>query len=82
METYEAMRQFADSWGLVGMFAVFLLAVLVAFRPGGKATAEQAAQIPFSDITPASSERSDATGGNSPALARESFRKSKHDRQK
>jgi cytochrome c oxidase cbb3-type subunit 4 len=36
METYTAMRHFADSWGLVFMFAVFVGVVLFMFRPGGK----------------------------------------------
>ena len=49
METYEAMRQFADSWGLVGMMAFFLTAVvsLLGRRAGAKASA--AAQIPLQD---------------------------------
>ncbi len=65
METYEAMRQFADSWGLLGMFVVFLMAVFFAFRPGGKASAEQAAQIPFSDVSPVSAKSSDDRNENS-----------------
>jgi cytochrome c oxidase cbb3-type subunit 4 len=47
METYTAMRHFADSWGLVFMFVVFVGVVLFMFRPGGKKAAERAAQIPF-----------------------------------
>ena len=49
METYTAMRQFADSWGLVFLFVVFVGAVLFMFRPGGKAAAGRAAQIPFKE---------------------------------
>lgn len=47
MERYEAMRQFADSWGLLGMVIVFLIAVGFALRPGSRARAEDAARIPF-----------------------------------
>jgi cytochrome c oxidase cbb3-type subunit 4 len=47
METYTAMRHFADSWGLVFMFAVFVGVVLWAFRPGSRATHEDIANIPF-----------------------------------
>ncbi len=49
METYTAMRHFADSWGLLFMFLVFCGVILFAFRPGGKAAAEQAAQIPLKE---------------------------------
>ncbi len=52
METYTAMRQFADSWGLLAMTLVFLGVVLFAFRPGGKSSAERASQIPFNDDKP------------------------------
>jgi cytochrome c oxidase cbb3-type subunit 4 len=49
METYTAMRHFADSWGLVFMFVVFVGVVLFMFRPGGKKAAERAAQIPLKE---------------------------------
>ncbi|MBN9072863.1 MAG: cbb3-type cytochrome c oxidase subunit 3 [Rhizobiales bacterium] len=49
METYTAMRQFADSWGLLGMTLFFIGALLFAFRPGSKASAEEAARIPLKD---------------------------------
>lgn len=49
METYEAMRQFADSWGLVGMMAVFLAAVVSTLLPGARQGADQAAAIPFNE---------------------------------
>lgn len=49
METYEAMRQFADSWGLVGMMAVFLIAVIWTLRPGSRKLAQDAARIPLDD---------------------------------
>lgn len=49
METYTALRQFADSWGLLGMVVFFVGAVLFVFRPGGRASAEEAARIPLKD---------------------------------
>jgi cytochrome c oxidase cbb3-type subunit 4 len=49
METYTAMRHFADSWGLVFMFAVFIGVVLFMFRPGAKKAADEAAQIPLKE---------------------------------
>lgn len=44
---YQSMRTFADSWGLLYMFIVFVIAVLWVFRPGSKKRAEEAAQVPF-----------------------------------
>jgi cytochrome c oxidase cbb3-type subunit 4 len=49
METYTAMRHFADSWGLVFMFAVFIGVVLFMFRPGARKAANDAAQIPLKE---------------------------------
>ncbi|MAY60825.1 MAG: CcoQ/FixQ family Cbb3-type cytochrome c oxidase assembly chaperone [Rhizobiales bacterium] len=47
METYTAMRQFADSWGLVLMVLFFVAAILFVFRPGARKSADDAAKIPF-----------------------------------
>ncbi len=49
METYTAMRHFADSWGLLAMAVFFLLAALFVFRPGSRKLADEAAQIPLKD---------------------------------
>ncbi len=49
METYTQMRHFADSWGLLFMVIFFVGVVLFAFRPGGKASADRAAEIPFKE---------------------------------
>ena len=49
METYTAMRHFADSWGLVAMALFFIGAVIFAFRPGSRENADQAARIPLQD---------------------------------
>ena len=46
--TYDSMRAFADSWGLVAMVVFFVGMILMVFlRPGSKAMAEDAAQIPL-----------------------------------
>ncbi|MFN4143296.1 cbb3-type cytochrome c oxidase subunit 3 [Aestuariivirga sp.] len=47
MTQYDVMRHFADSWGLLLMFAFFIGAVLFVFRPGSKARYEDAAKIPL-----------------------------------
>ncbi|SFI53568.1 cbb3-type cytochrome c oxidase subunit 3 [Aerobium aerolatum] len=49
METYTAMREFADSWALAGMTVFFIGVVVFAFRPGSKKIAEQVARIPLED---------------------------------
>jgi cytochrome c oxidase cbb3-type subunit 4 len=49
METYTAMRQFADSWGLLAMALFFIGVVLFVFRPGSKQLADDAARIPLKD---------------------------------
>lgn len=49
METYTAMRQFADSWGLLGMALFFVAVLAFTFRPGGKKLADQASQIPLKE---------------------------------
>ncbi|WP_274628223.1 cbb3-type cytochrome c oxidase subunit 3 [Arvimicrobium flavum] len=49
METYTALRQFADSWALLAMTLFFIGVVVFAFRPGSRANAEEAARIPLKD---------------------------------
>jgi len=49
METYTAMRHFADTWGLLGMTLFFVGVVLFVFRPGTKRLADDAARIPLKD---------------------------------
>mgnify|MGYP001077758114 CR=1 FL=1 len=44
---YEAMRQFADTWGLAVMALFFVGAVVFLFRPGARKASQDAAQIPF-----------------------------------
>ena len=46
--TYDAMRTFADSWGLAFMCAFFVAAAAFAlFRPKARDYARDAAMIPF-----------------------------------
>ena len=54
METaqYDALRHFADSWGLVYMFAIFVVVLIFMFRRGAKDHAREAAQIPLEDDHP------------------------------
>jgi cytochrome c oxidase cbb3-type subunit 4 len=54
METlhYDALRHFADSWGLLYMMGIFLVVLFLIVRPGAKATAIEAASIPLHDESP------------------------------
>ncbi len=47
METYEKMRIFADSWGLLYMTLVFIGVVIYTLRPGSRPAHEHSAGIPF-----------------------------------
>ncbi|MDL2403478.1 cbb3-type cytochrome c oxidase subunit 3 [Rhizobium mayense] len=47
METYTALRHFADSWGLLAMVLFFTGAIVFAFRPGSKRIVADAADIPL-----------------------------------
>lgn len=49
METYTAMRQFADSWGLLAMALFFVGVIVFTLRPGAKRQAEEAANIPLKE---------------------------------
>ncbi len=46
---YSAFRQFADSWGLLYLFLLFVGVIAFTFRPGSKKTAEEIAQIPLKE---------------------------------
>lgn len=47
METYSFLRQLADSWALLAMFAFFAFIVFWALRPGSRAIHDDAANIPL-----------------------------------
>ena len=49
METYTALRQFADSWALAAMTLFFVGVVIFTFRPGSRKQAEDAARIHLKD---------------------------------
>jgi cytochrome c oxidase cbb3-type subunit 4 len=49
METYTALRQFADSWALAAMTLFFIGVVIFTFRPGSRKKADEAARIPLKD---------------------------------
>jgi cytochrome c oxidase cbb3-type subunit 4 len=46
---YHALRGFADSWGLVYMAVIFVVAVAWALRPGSRRAHDDAARIPFKE---------------------------------
>jgi len=47
METYSFLREFADSWMLLTLFAFFIGVVIFVFRPGASKAYENPANIPF-----------------------------------
>lgn len=47
METYSAMRQFADSWMLLFLVLFFLGVIVWALRPGSAKVHRDSANIPF-----------------------------------
>ncbi|PCI85512.1 MAG: CcoQ/FixQ family Cbb3-type cytochrome c oxidase assembly chaperone [Hyphomicrobiales bacterium] len=46
---YDVFRQFADSWGLAYLTAVFVIVVLFVFRPGSKKIYDELSKIPLKD---------------------------------
>ncbi|HEX2019147.1 MAG TPA: cbb3-type cytochrome c oxidase subunit 3 [Aurantimonas sp.] len=46
---YQTMRTFADSWALLAMVVFFVGVVIWVLRPGGRKSADDAANIPFKD---------------------------------
>jgi len=49
MSTYETMRHFADSWGLLALTIIFLFVVAFVFRAGSRSQYDHAARIPLDD---------------------------------
>lgn len=45
--TYDALRHFADSWGLLAMSLVFIGLAAWPFRPGGRRANDSAAKLIF-----------------------------------
>ena len=58
---YHLLREFADSWMLLGMFAFFVGVVIWVFRPGSSRSYDDSAEIPFRhESAPAPDEPRDA----------------------
>lgn len=47
MDTYIALAQFAQSWGLLYFFLVFCAVVIFVMRPSRKQRYEEAARLPL-----------------------------------
>jgi cytochrome c oxidase cbb3-type subunit IV len=50
-DIYSALREFADSWGLLGLVLVFAGVVLRLFRPSAAPLYRDSALIPFRNET-------------------------------
>ena len=50
MEIYTFLREFADSWMLLFLFAVFVTVIIWAFRPGSTKVYQDVANIPFRHV--------------------------------
>lgn len=46
---YSIFRQFADSWGLLYLFLLFVGIVAFTFRPGSRKIAEDVSMIPLKE---------------------------------
>lgn len=46
---YNTLREFADSWGLLYLFILFIAIVLYVFRPGAKKSYEEQGKIPLKE---------------------------------
>jgi cytochrome c oxidase cbb3-type subunit 4 len=46
-ETYEALAHFAQTWGLIYFFAVFMIVVLYALWPSHRQRFDDAARVPL-----------------------------------
>ncbi len=50
MEEYTILRQFADSWMLLLLFAFFVGIIIWVFRPGASKEYKDTANIPFRHV--------------------------------
>ncbi|HCP80803.1 MAG TPA: CcoQ/FixQ family Cbb3-type cytochrome c oxidase assembly chaperone [Octadecabacter sp.] len=65
METYTFMRELADSWVLIAMFAFFLGAAIWTFLPSHRSAREDASLIPFrNEANPSASSDTPVTKTN------------------
>jgi cytochrome c oxidase cbb3-type subunit 4 len=51
-DTYTAVAEFAQSWGLLYFFIAFVVVVVWVMRPSRKRRYEDASQIPFREDQP------------------------------
>lgn len=56
---YQTLRTFADSWGLLALFAIFLFVIVYVFRRGSGKRYRDAAAIPLRDDKPAAPDEDD-----------------------
>ena len=47
--TYDALRHFADSWGLLALFMIFIGVVAFVMRPGAGKLYSRIARLPLDD---------------------------------
>ncbi|WP_298436383.1 cbb3-type cytochrome c oxidase subunit 3 [uncultured Jannaschia sp.] len=52
MDLYSLLREIADSWGLLALFAFFVFCAVWVFRPGSRPIHDDAAQVPFRETEP------------------------------
>ncbi len=65
MSTYDTLRHFADSWGLIFLTLVFVSVLLWVARPGARRRYGEQADIPFKyDDRPAERRQSGPAGGD------------------
>ncbi|MFZ5610547.1 MAG: cbb3-type cytochrome c oxidase subunit 3 [Pseudomonadota bacterium] len=60
--TYESMRHFAGTWGLLLLIALFIGVVVYAFGPGSKARFRKAARLPLNDANGAPDDEGQSHG--------------------
>ncbi|MBK5932627.1 cytochrome c oxidase cbb3-type subunit 4 [Rhodovulum imhoffii] len=71
MDTYSALRAFADSWALLALTMFFIGVVVWVFRPGSTPQHRDSANIPFRhEDKPARTGGPDASGATSSKEAR------------
>jgi cytochrome c oxidase cbb3-type subunit IV len=47
--TYDTLRHFADTWGLLAMLIIFVSVLIFAVRPGAGETYSRIARLPLED---------------------------------
>jgi len=67
MEEYTFLRQLADSWMLLALFAFFVGVILWVFRPGSTKQYQDTANIPFRHTDAPAPQRAD----DKPATSKE-----------